>query len=64
MFTFDVVVKHFFERKYFITILTGILEFDAFPMNLHEMAPILKGKYYEILRHDKIMYSLFMSLLE
>ena len=55
MFAFDVVVKHFFERKYFITILTGILEFDAFPMNLHEMAPILKGKYYEILRHDKIM---------
>ena len=43
MFTFDVVVKHFFERKYFITILTGILEFDAFSMDLHEMAPILKG---------------------
>ena len=42
MFALDVVIVHFFQRKYLITILTGVFKFDALSMNFHEMSPILK----------------------
>ena len=43
MFAFNVVVIHFFEREDFVAILTGVFEFNAFPMNFHKMSPILEN---------------------
>ena len=44
VFTFNVVIVHFFEREDLVAILTGVFEFNAFPMNFHKMSPILKHK--------------------
>ena len=44
VFTFNVVVVHFFERKDLVAILTCVFEFNAFPVNFHKMSPILKDK--------------------
>ena len=43
VFAFDVVVIHFFERGDLVAILTGVFEFNAFPMNFHKMSPILEN---------------------
>ena len=44
VFAFDVVVIHFFKREDLVAILTGVFEFNAFPMNFHKMSPILENK--------------------